>query len=56
MFCTIALKLTFFYSIEYCFSLLIATALKVLDGGGSASAAPEGGRGLLSTTSGVNVC
>jgi hypothetical protein len=56
MFCTIALKLTIFYSIEYCFSLWIATALKVLDGGDSAAAAPEGGKGLLSTTLGMNVC
>jgi hypothetical protein len=50
------LKLNFFNSIEYCFSLWIATALKVLDGGGSVYAAPEGGKGLLSTTLGANVC
>jgi hypothetical protein len=49
------LKLNFFNSIEYCFSLWIATALKVL-GGGSVYAAPEGGKGLLSTTLGANVC
>jgi hypothetical protein len=56
MFCTIALKLTIFNSIEYCFFLQIAIGLNVLDGGGSASAAPEGGKGVRSTTFGINVC
>lgn len=53
---TIASKLTIFNFIEYCFFLWIATALKVLDGGGSASAAPEGGNDLMNSTLGMNVC
>jgi hypothetical protein len=50
------LKLIIFNSFCYCFSLWIATALKVRDGGCYASATPEGGKGLLSTTLGMNVC